>query len=99
MTRGNKLTLSPGERTVVDRERHCDCWFIDLDSRERLRLFGAGDGIAYGYAFHSSDREHIARPGNRLINSFEALKRIKLGDAGPLNGAVQFANSDFVSVP
>ena len=70
----SRTALPPGERRRVDGERHRDGRLVDLDVRQRLRILGAGDGLADGDAFHAGNRQNVARPARWFRPRASALR-------------------------
>ena len=98
IARGDELAFAAGERRGVDGERHGDGRLVDLDVRQRLRRFRAGDRLADGDAFHAGDRQNVAGPADGFIHALQSFEGIQLGDLGLVKRAVQLGDGHFVAV-
>src|ERR1017187_2461408 len=96
--RRHPLALAPGKGRGVDGERHGDGGLVDLDGRQRLRIFRAGDGLPDGDAFHAGDGQNVALPPDGFIDALEPLERIQLGDLGGVHCAVALGDGHVVAV-
>ena len=65
---GNVLAFPARERRVIDRERHGDRGFIDLDYRKRCWDLGTGDGFADGDALDAGNGEDVTGLADGFVN-------------------------------
>ena len=92
IARRDVLAFAAGERRGVDGEHHRDGRLVDLDLRQRLRSFRAGDGLADGDAFDAGDRQNVARPADGFVHALQAFEGVELGDLGLLKRAVELGD-------
>src|ERR1039458_528872 len=98
VARRHPLPLAPGERRGVDGERHRDRGLVNLDWRQRLRIFRGGHRLADRDAFHSGDGQDIALPADGFIHPLQPLERIQLGDLGGVQRAVALGDGHVIAV-
>src|ERR1035438_2692408 len=98
VARCHPLSLASGKGRGVDGERHGDGGLVDLDGRQRLRIFRAGDGLPDGDAFHAGDGQNVALPPDGFIDALQPLERIQLGDLGGVHCAVALGDGHVVAV-
>ena len=65
---------------------------------ERLRRFGAGDGLADGDAFDAGDGQNVAGPADGFVDALQSFERIQLGDLGFVERAVELGDGHFIAV-
>src|ERR1035441_4753318 len=98
VARRHPLALAAGERRGVDGERHGDGGLVDLDGRQRIGSFRAGDGLSDRNAFDAGDGQDIALPADGFIHALQPLERIELGDLGVVHAAVALGDGHVVAV-
>src|SRR5271157_4645229 len=96
--RRHPLALAPREGRGVDGEGHGDGGLVDLDLGQRLRRFGAGDGLADGDALHAGDGEQVAGNSHGFVDALEPFERVELGDAGVVERAVALGDGHGVAI-
>ena len=79
LTAGNILTLTAGQRAVIDGEGHFNGRIVDLHEGQRLHIGGAAQGIADGHVGQAGECHDIA--GGDVIARLTAigLEVVQLG--------------------
>ena len=89
-----RRAVPPGERRRVDADRHRQARVVDVDDRQRARVVGIGERLADRDLRDAGDGHDLARAGLVGGHPVERVGDVELGDAGPLDRAVDAAPGD-----
>ena len=80
--------LGAGQRRGVDADGHGQAGLVDQDGRQGPRVVGVGQGLADGHLGEAGHGHDLARPRLVVVDPFEGLGDVELGDLDPLDRAV-----------
>ena len=71
------FSVTPCQRTVVYRENHADCRFVDFDSRKCYRLIYRCDGVSDMDVFDSGENYDVSRLDDLCVNKLNSLIKLE----------------------